>query len=138
MINRRTALVFLALAAVLVVGGIATGVITVGHVDPAAEPSNDADSADSVFDGEIDNVDVEPMIVTGEGVYDRNCVPVDPEDQPLSVVTCDAGIETDEYGVLNFHYEHDMSEDPCIGPSDHIEVEIHDEEGTATAYVDYR
>lgn len=138
MIDRRTALVIAALAGVLVLGGIATGVITVGDVDPATEPADDADSADSVFDGEIDNVDVEPMTLTGEGVYDRNCVPVDPENEPLSVVTCDAGIETDEYGVLNFHYEHDMSVDPCIGPGDHVEVEIRDEDGTATASVEYR
>lgn len=83
------------------------------------------------FDGEIDNIDgLEEGEMIGIGVYDRNCNPVDPEN-PHGEVTCDAGVQTEEKGLVNFHYQHVMSENPCIGPNEIVKVEVVGENGEA-------
>ncbi len=80
----------------------------------------------NVFEGRITNVKVSPGRVEAVSVYDRNCVG--------NVITeCDGGVKTEEYGVLNFHYKHDMAIQPCIhmfGPEKMI-VEILDSNGNA-------
>ncbi len=82
------------------------------------------------FEGEIDNIDADPGVYRGVGVYDRNCIPTDPNN-PHGEVNCDAGIRTKEYDVLNFNYKHVMSVNPCIAPDEPVEVEVLDEEGNA-------
>ncbi len=83
------------------------------------------------FEGKINNVAVEPGTFEGKGVYDRNCIPVDPNN-PHGEVTCDAGIQTNEHGeILNFHYQHDMNIRPCIAPGEPVEIQVMDQEGTA-------
>lgn len=78
----------------------------------------------NVFEGKITNVKVIPGRIEGTSTYDRNCVG--------DVITeCDGGIKTEKYGVLNFHYRHDMTIQPCIhmfGPEKMI-VEILDSDG---------
>ncbi|MBI2543266.1 MAG: hypothetical protein HYW24_03710 [Candidatus Aenigmarchaeota archaeon] len=80
----------------------------------------------NVFEGKITNVKVAPGKIEGVSAYDRNCVG--------DVITeCDGGIKTAEYGILNFHYRHDMSAQPCIhmfGP-EKMTVEILDSSGNA-------
>ncbi len=78
----------------------------------------------NVFEGKITNVKVSPGRIEGTSAYDRNCVG-DP------ITECDGGIKTAEYGVLNFHYRHEMAIQPCIhmfGPEKLI-VEILDSDG---------
>ncbi len=80
----------------------------------------------NVFEGKITNVKVSPGRIEGTSAYDRNCV-------GSPVTECDGGIKTEEYGVLNFHYRHDMAAQPCIhmfGPENFI-VEILDSNGNA-------
>lgn len=80
----------------------------------------------TVFEGRITNMKVAPGKIEGVSAYDRNCV-----GQPIT--ECDGGVRTVEYGVLNFHYRHDMSKEPCIhmyGPEKMI-VEILDSNGNA-------
>lgn len=107
-------------------------------VQPNASVDDElAADVDSIFLGVIDNKPVNPGVISGEGVYDQNCIPVDPDNKPVSVVTCDAGIDTDEYGVLNFYYKHDMSQNPCITPGNDVVLDIQTDDGDATAYVSY-
>src|SRR3989304_5863190 len=62
----------------------------------------------NVFTGRITNVKVSPGTIEGTSVYDRNCL------GSHTLTECDAGIETEEYGGLNFHYQHNMMIQPCI------------------------
>ena len=71
-----------------------------------------------VFEGEITNMNLEPMTLSGEGVYDRSCNPVE-----NGLTNCDAGIQT-EKGLLNFNYKHDMNMQACLDKGDKLEVEI--------------
>jgi len=87
-------------------------------------------AGEATFEGIITNVKVSPGIIEGAAAYDRNCVGTHMWTE------CDGGIETKEYGVLNFHYSHNMMEEPCIlmnGPEKLI-VEILDTNGTAKVY----
>ncbi len=80
----------------------------------------------NIFEGKITNVKVSPGRIEGTSAYDRNCV-------GQTITECDGGIKTAEYGVLNFHYRHDMAIQPCIhmfGPEKML-VEILDSSGNA-------
>ena len=84
----------------------------------------------ATFEGKITNVKVSPGIIEGTSAYDRNCIGTHMWTE------CDGGIETKEYGVLNFHYTHNMMEEPCIhmsGPEKFV-VEILDSNGAAKVY----
>lgn len=80
----------------------------------------------NIFEGRITNVKVSPGKIEGVSAYDRNCV----GDQ---VTECDGGIKTAEYGVLNFHYSHEMAVQPCIHMfgAEKMIVEILDSNGNA-------
>ena len=85
---------------------------------------------EATFEGIITNVPVSPGIIEGVSAYDRNCVGTH------MLTECDGGITTKEYGVLNFHYSHNMMEEPCIhmnGPEKFV-VEILDSNGAAKIY----
>src|SRR3990172_126422 len=87
-------------------------------------------SGEATFEGTITNVEVSPGIIEGVSAYDRNCVGTH------MLTECDGGISTKEYGVLNFHYSHNMMEEPCIhmnGP-EKMYVEILNSDGTAKVY----
>ncbi len=81
------------------------------------------------FEGTITNARVSSGTLDGISAYDRNCV-----GQPIT--QCDAGIQTEEYGLLNFHYSHDMSTQPCIHMhgAEKLRVEILDSNGAARVY----
>lgn len=51
---------------------------------------------EDVFEGVITNMNLEPRVFDGIGVYDRSCNPVE-----NGLTQCDAGIKT-EAGLLNF------------------------------------
>lgn len=80
----------------------------------------------NVFEGKITNIKVSSGRIEGTSVYDRSCV-----GSPIT--QCDGGIKTDEYGVLNIRYQHDMSIQPCIHMygSEKMIVEILDSDGNA-------
>ena len=73
-----------------------------------------------VFEGKITNMNLEPMILQGTGVYDRSCNMIN-----NGLTQCDAGIQT-EKGLLNFNYIHNMEKQPCISEGEALEVEILD------------
>ena len=79
-----------------------------------------------VFEGKITNVKVSPGKIDGTSVYDRNCI-------GQTITECDGGIKTEEYGVLNFHYFHDMAIQPCIHEmgTERVIVDILDSDGNA-------
>ncbi|MBI2545537.1 MAG: hypothetical protein HYW22_03020 [Candidatus Aenigmarchaeota archaeon] len=80
----------------------------------------------NVFEGKITNAKVNPGTIEGTSAYDSNCI-------GNQVTECDGGIRTAEYGVLNFHYFHEMAIQPCIhmfGP-ERLVVEILDSDGNA-------
>ena len=71
-----------------------------------------------VFEGIITNMNLEPSILEGVGVYDRTCKMI---ENGLS--QCDAGIQT-EKGLLNFNYKHNMAVQGCIDQGQNLKVEI--------------
>ncbi len=80
---------------------------------------------EDVFEGRITNMQLEPAVLDGEGVYDRSCNMVG-----NGLTQCDAGIQT-EKGLLNFNYRHNMNIQPCISEGDKLKVEILDTDGSA-------
>lgn len=79
-----------------------------------------------LFEGTITNAKVSPGTFVGLGIYDKSCV-----DVGNGLTRCDAGIKTEEYGILNFNYLHNMRANPCIARGDRLNVEIVDSSGTA-------
>ena len=79
-----------------------------------------------VFEGAITNVTVAVGEVQGVGAYDWNCT-----DIGGGRTQCDGGVRTEEYGILNFNYVHQMEEAPCIAPGDQLRVTILDSKGQA-------
>ena len=73
---------------------------------------------EDVFEGVITNMDLEPSVLDGTGVYDRTCKMI---ENGLS--QCDAGIQT-EKGLLNFNYKHNMNLQGCIDSGQKLKVEI--------------
>ena len=71
-----------------------------------------------VFEGIITNMNLEPQVLDGTGVYDRSCNPIE-----NSLTQCDAGIQT-ERGLLNFNYKHDMNMQACLDNGDKLKLEI--------------
>jgi|SRR3989344_6308089 len=71
-----------------------------------------------VFEGIITNMNLEPQVLDGTGVYDRSCNPIEG-----GLSQCDAGIQT-EKGLLNFNYKHDMNAQPCIDKDQKLKVEV--------------
>lgn len=86
-------------------------------------------SKGNIFEGNITNVKVSPGKLDGISAYDKNCI-----GQPIT--ECDAGIKTEEYGLLNFHYSHNMATQPCIHMhgAENLVVEILDSNGAAKVY----
>ncbi|MBI5392124.1 hypothetical protein HZB00_03935 [Candidatus Woesearchaeota archaeon] len=85
-----------------------------------------------IFSGKISNKAVEPGIINGFGVYDKSCIMGND-----GLTSCDAGIQTKEYGLLNFKYRHNMQQEPCIAPKDALLVKILDSEGNAQVQKEY-
>ena len=75
----------------------------------------------NMFEGVITNMNLEPSIIEGVGVYDRSCNMIG-----NGLTNCDAGIQT-EKGLLNFNYKHNMQKQPCIAEGDRLKVEIFEE-----------
>ena len=86
-------------------------------ISMAGKPTGSALTGD-VFNGIITNMDLQPQILDGEGVYDRSCNPVE-----NGLTQCDAGIQT-EKGLLNFNYKHSMHAQACIAEGDKLEVQV--------------
>lgn len=64
---------------------------------------------------------VDPGIYEGRVVYDRSCNSVGD-----GLLGCDGGIETEELGTVNFYYEHDMQQKPCLVPEQQVVFEVKD------------
>jgi|SRR3989344_5247165 len=73
---------------------------------------------EDIFKGIITNINLEPQILDGTGVYDRSCLAV---ENGLS--QCDAGIQT-EKGLLNLNYKHNMNMQGCIDAGQKLKVEV--------------
>ncbi len=73
---------------------------------------------EDIFEGIITNVNLEPKVLDGTGVYDRSCNPVE-----NGLTQCDAGIKT-EAGLLNFNYKHDMHAQGCLDQGQKLKVEV--------------
>ena len=67
-------------------------------------------------------MEVEPGIYEGVIVYDRSCKPVGD-----GLTGCDAGIEQSKLGPVNFYYEHDMNEKPCLEPEQQVVFKVENE-----------
>ena len=102
-------------APLLMHGGINTGAGNSG-------PNPGADS----FSGKITSQKVAVGSFAGVGSYDRNCV-----DAGNGLTNCDAGIEIQGYGVVNFNYVHDMHSLPCIKPGEKLSMRVLGEDGSA-------
>jgi hypothetical protein len=105
------------------------GAIAIFFSTPGGASGKVISSGKDFFEGTITNAKVSPGTLNGVSAYDRNCV-----GQPIT--QCDAGIQTKEYGLLNFHYAHNMAIQPCInenGP-EKVVVEILDSNGAARVY----
>ena len=118
---KKTVLIGLGIAAVLIFGVV---LVYPRSSDATAnvilEPKGD------IFTGKISSPAVTPGTYKGMGVYDRSC-----NMQPGGLTSCDGGITTDEFGVLNFKYTHNMQQQPCIAPNDILVVTVLDNQGNA-------
>lgn len=65
---------------------------------------------------------VDPGIYEGVVVYDRSC-----ESVGDGLTGCDGGIEISERGTVNFYYEHDMQQKPCLVPDQQVALQVEDE-----------
>lgn len=83
----------------------------------AGKPTGNVIAGD-VFEGIITNMNLQPQVLDGKGVYDKSCLAVD-----SGLTQCDAGIQT-EKGLLNFNYKHNMHAQKCIDDGDNLRVEI--------------
>ncbi len=109
------------IAAIVLVGGIA-----IWNVNKPDQLTGGVVLRGESFKGVISNTAVTPMTIKGMGVYDRSCIMgVD------GLTSCDAGVQTQEFGVLNFKYRHNMVTQPCIAPNDLVQVRILDDKGNA-------
>ena len=81
---------------------------------------------ENIFEGKVTNVKVTPGRVVGFTTYDANCI-------GDTITQCDAGIDTSEYGELNFHYSHNMATKPCLHMfgQEKVIVDILNEQGDA-------
>jgi len=130
MVNKTT-IASLAIIAVLIVGVAAMGVQLylpkTGNI-VATNPSSGTSGANpmNIFTGKITNAQVSPGEIIGFTSYDANCI-------GSQITQCDAGIKTDQYGELNFHYQHDMNAQPCLNMfgSEKVIVDILDSQGNA-------
>lgn len=124
---KKMVIISLAIIAILVLGTVLTLYLpktgySTSTQTPEANPSN-------IFSGKITNSEVSLGSIEGITTYDRGCNTVDAN----GLTECDAGIKTDQYGELNFHYKHNMNIQPCLdmyGPEKVI-VDILDSNGDA-------
>jgi hypothetical protein len=133
MVNKTT-IASLAIIAVLLVGVAAMGVQlylpktgnTVATVPSSGTSGSAGTNPMNIFNGKITNAQVSPGEIIGFTSYDANCV-------GSQITQCDAGIKTDQYGELNFHYQHDMNAQPCLHMfgSEKVIVDILDLQGNA-------
>lgn len=114
-------LIGMVVLAVLGLAGVAFGMALDNNRAPRSVRVNV-----DVFEGAITNVAVAVGDVQGVGVYDWNCT-----DIGAGRTRCDGGVQTEEYGILNFTYAHKMAEAPCIGQGDQLRVTILDTGGQA-------
>ena len=91
------------------------------------ELSNPEANQQNVFEGKITNVKVSPGRIEGFTSYDANCLGTQEQTE------CDAGIRTNEFGEMNFHYQHNMVTQPCLHMfgSEKVIVDVLDSEGNA-------
>ncbi len=116
----NTKTIVIIVAAVVLIAGLTTW-----FVNKPATPSQETPYG-ITFRGIISNTVVTPMTLKGMGVYDRSCVM-----GADGLTSCDAGIQTEEWGVLNFKYRHNMQQQPCLAPNDIVQVRILDNNGNA-------
>ena len=93
-----------------------------------ASSNTPATNSLNVFEGRITGATVKVGSLEGTTTYDANCV-----GGSQGQTQCDAGISTSEYGVVNFHYAHNMAIQPCLhmfGP-EKVTVDILDSSGNA-------
>lgn len=117
-----------------IVGGMVIVVLLVGsllafipkRIGTGATGNVIAKTNGDIFTGKISNVAVKPGTIKGIGLYDRSC-----KMMSNGLTACDAGIQTEEYGSLNFKYQHNMQQQPCLAPNDIVMVQILDERGNA-------
>jgi len=123
------------------VAGVATLVGLAGcSSQSSTSPSSDGDGSQLAvdrdgYDGDAfagtlteevastEPVAVEPGIYEGKVVYDRSC-----ESVGDGLTGCDGGIDTEELGTVNFYYEHDMQQKPCLTPDQQVVLEVDDEQ----------
>ncbi len=79
------------------------------------------------FAGNVTTKGVPAGTYNGTGVYDHNCLPLG-----NGMYSCDAGIQTKSFGIIDFAYKHNMMMKPCIGPGDVLAITVLDGSGAAT------
>ncbi len=115
--------IIISLAVVVV---LALGVVLVYPRDTQASGNTVLEPKGDLFTGKISSPSVSPGKYKGMGVYDRSC-----NMRPDGLTSCDGGITTEEFGVLNFKYTHNMQQQPCLAPNDIVVVTVLDKEGNA-------
>ena len=111
--------VLIGIGSFYIISIISKGKVTGQTIYPT-EPRGD------VFEGVITNMKVSPGTLNGAGVYDKSCISIG-----NGLTKCDAGIKTDEYGILNFNYIHNMGIKPCIAPGDKLSIKVTNSDGSA-------
>lgn len=111
-VNMKSGTFIILLLIALLVGLMIFGSFRTGNSNSIKEVRGD------VFEGVITNINLEPQVLDGTGVYDKSCLSV---ENGLS--QCDAGIQT-EKGLLNFNYKHNMNMQKCLDNGQKLKVEI--------------
>jgi len=125
--KKSTAISLVIVVATLAAGGYILGQIYFPKTGNVALRNPTRINQLNVFEGKITNVKVEPGRIEGLTTYDANCLGTAEQTE------CDAGIRTNEYGDMNFHYRHNMVAQPCLHMfgSERVIVDILDSQGNA-------
>lgn len=128
MVSRKLAIgLAAALLLVIVVAVWAAGSLQSGYNGNGRHQEPQSGNLSDAFQGNVTTMNIPTGSFSGTGVYDHNCLPVG-----NGMFSCDAGIKTQKYGLIDFAYTHNMVEKPCIGPGDTVTVSVLSGNGSAT------
>lgn len=91
------------------------------NVDRAGYRGDTFTGVVTVHEGSDVPADVAAGTYEGTIVYDRSCYPVGD-----GRTECDAGIALQSFGTVNFSYEHDMEQTPCLVPYQEVVLSVNE------------
>ena len=121
--NTNRKIILVAALSLAIIAGVGLGYTLLNAQGQGAQGNQSASgqlaSDPNYFAGNVTTSGIPAGTYNGTGVYDHNCLPIG-----NGMYSCDAGIQTKDYGTIDFAYKHNMMIKPCIGPGDTLTVTI--------------